>query len=415
MRGIYTFMSWLILISSLPFLLPLSLLKGYGVRGRLGFLPQGVRRNGIWLHGASIGEVSMLVSLAKRIESQAPLLPLSFSATTQTGLQRARSLFPNATPFLLPLDLPPILAKLFNSLRPKALIIAESELWPNLIYQAKLRGCPIFLVNARLSPSSKYKLLKSLFPYLFDSFTRIFCREERDKRGFEGLGVKVERLTVVGELKFDRPQNLSLSPKLREDLGIGPEEKVLVAGCTRNGEEEKVLQAFSQADSPQATLILAPRHLDRLEEVERILKREEFDYIRRSQASRRGKERVILLDTYGELSSIYSICYAAFIGGSLEPFGGHNPLEPASFGVPVIFGPYMQGNPEGAEVLLREGGGIMVRDEDELAQVWRRLLRDPQERERRGKSAQKALVERSGRSEWVAQIILKEIGIGIED
>lgn len=407
-------MFWLGLISSLPFLLPLSLLKGYGVRGRLGFLSQGVRRDGIWLHGASIGEVGLLTSLAKRIKAQAPLLPLSFSATTQTGLQRIRSLFPEAASFLLPLDLPPILARLFNSLRPKALIIAESELWPNLIYQAKLRGCPIFLVNARLSPSSKYKLLKSLFPYLFDSFTRIFCREEKDRRKFESLGVKGERLTVVGELKFNRPQKSSLSPNLRGNLGIGPEEKVLVAGCTRKGEEERVLQAFSQVASPQVTLILAPRHLNRLEEVEKILRKGGFDYIRRSQASQRGKERVILLDTYGELSSIYALCYAAFIGGSLEPLGGHNPLEPAFFGVPVIFGPSMEGNPEGAEVLLKAGGGIRVGNEEKLAQVWGRLLQNPQEREERGKSALRALEERTGRAERVTQEILREIGVAVK-
>ncbi len=412
MRGIYTFTFWFALLSFLPILLPLSLLKGYGIRERLGFLPRGMRRGGIWLHGASIGEVSLLVPLARGIRAQTPLLPLFLTATTRTGLQKARSLLPEATSFLLPLDLPPLMAKLFNSLRPKALIIAESELWPNLIYQAKLHGCPLFLVNARIS--SKYKLLKSLFPYLFGSFTRIFCREEKDRRKFESLGVKGERLTVVGELKFNRPQKSSLSPNLRGNLGIGPEEKVLVAGCTRKGEEERVLQAFSQVASPQVTLILAPRHLNRLEEVEKILRKGGFDYIRRSQASQRGKERVILLDTYGELSSIYALCYAAFIGGSLEPLGGHNPLEPAFFGVPVIFGPSMEGNPEGAEVLLKAGGGIRVGNEEKLAQVWGRLLQNPQEREERGKSALRALEERTGRAERVTQEILREIGVAVK-
>lgn len=411
MRSIYTFTFWFVLLSSFPFLLPLSLLKGYGIRERLGFLPRGMRRGGIWLHGASIGEVNLLVPLAKGIRAQAPLLPLFLSVTTRTGLQRARSLFPEASSFLLPLDLPPLMAKLFNSLQPKALIIAESELWPNLIYQAKLRGCPLFLVNARIAPSSKYRLLKSLFPYLFGSFTKIFCRGEKDRREFQSLGVKGERLTVVGGLKFNRLQKSSLSPNLRENLGIRPGEKVLIAGCTRKGEEERVLQAFSQVASPQVTLILAPRHLNRLEEVEKILRRGGFDYIRRSLAVQRGKERVILLDTYGELSSIYALGYAAFIGGSLEPLGGHNPLEPASFGVPVIFGPSMEGNPEGAEVLLRAGGGIMVRDEEELAQVWRRLLQDPGEREERGRAARRALEGSSGRTERVAQEILREIGV----
>jgi len=409
MRGIYTFTFWFLLLSSLPILLPLSLLKGYGIRGRLGALPRGLRRGGIWLHGASLGEVNLLIPLAKRIRAKAPLLPLFLSATTQTGLEKARSHLPEATSFLLPLDLPPLVAKPFNSLQPKALIIAESELWPNLIYQAKLRGCPLFLVNARLS--SKYRLIRSLFPYLFGSFARIFCREKRDKVGFEGLGVRGERLTVVGELKFNPPQKIPSLPKLREDLGIGPEEKVLVAGCTRRGEEERVLQAYSQVASPQVTLILAPRHLDRLEEVEKILRKRGFNYIRRSQTSQRGEEKVILLDTYGELSSIYSLCYAAFIGGSLEPLGGHNPLEPASFGVPVIFGPSMEGNPEGAEVLLTTGGGIRVRDEEELAQVWRRLLQNQQEREERGQSARRAIEERAGRAEQVAQEILGEIGV----
>jgi len=415
MRGLYTFIFFLILICSLPFLLTLSLLKGYGIKGRFGILPQGVKKGGIWLHGASIGEVGILASLAERIKKESPSLPLSFSATTQPGLQKVHSLFPEATSFLLPLDLSPILSKVFNALRPRALIIAESELWPNLIYEAKRRGCPLFLINARISPSSKYRLFKSIFPSLFSSFTRIFCREEKDRSGFEALGVREERVTLAGELKFDRPQNPSLSPKLREDLGIRPEEKVLVAGCTRRGEEERILKAFFRLNSLEATLILAPRHLERLEEVERILRKRRFDYIRRSLVSRRRGERVILLDTYGELSTLYSICYAAFIGGSLEPFGGHNPLEPASFGVPVIFGPYMEGNPEGTDALLKEGGGIMVRDKDELAQVWSRLLRDPQERKRRGESAQKVLAERSGRSEWVAQTILKEIGIGTKE
>ena len=409
MRGIYTLLFWLLLIGSSPILLPLSILKGYGVKGRLGILPKGVRAGGIWLHGASIGEIGVLASLAKRIRGNAPQLPLSISATTSTGLQRAKSLFPAATPFLLPLDLPLTIARAFNSLRPRALIIAESELWPNLIYEAALRNCPLFLVNARISPSSRYRLLKSLFPYLFGSFTKIFCRGEGDKRGFKTLGVKEGRLRVAGDLKFDPLLSSPAPLVLRKSLGVQPEEKVLVAGCTRKGEEEKVLRAFSQVNSPQTVLILAPRHLERLEEVERILKKMGIGYIRRGQASQRTQERVILLDTYGELSSIYSICYAAFIGGSLEPFGGHNPLEPAWYGVPVLFGPHTESNPEGAKALLRRGGGVRVRDEDELAQTWRGLLDDPGERERKGKAAQRVVEESMGKAEQIAQEILQEL------
>jgi 3-deoxy-D-manno-octulosonic-acid transferase len=380
---------------SLPLLLPYILIRGrrgsnwtQGLSESLGFLEWKDRDpedHPVWFHASSVGEVHMSLPLICAFEERLPGHSLVVSTMTLTGRETAeRSLAGRATTFLLPLDLPWTMRKSLKILAPRALFIAETELWPNLLHQCHRKAIPVVIFNGRISDRSfeRYRTFRFFFKEVLGGVAAFGMQSQMDADRIIQIGAPAGRVVVTGNLKFDRPAFLpdeGETGPIRRSLGLKEERSVLVAGSTHEGEEEVLLRVFGELKriDPSLLLIIAPRHLARLHEVTKTLAQACFTWVQRSEIPGKGfSGDIILLDTMGELERIYQIATVAFVGGSLVPVGGHNILEPAAFGKPVIFGPHMENFREVVRMMKAEGGGIEVHDEDELLEQSRRLLTD---------------------------------------
>ena len=420
---IYNILLHVIILLLSPILLLLSLLNTFNLRQRLGFQEYACgssEENIIWFHAASMGEVTALATVVYEIQKAFPTLRVAVSTTTVTGQVRAKKLIPSAhCIFLLPLDIPWAVSRVLRRLRPHALVLTETELWPNLIVQAHHRGCNLALINGRMSEKSvpRYRLIKGLVKHILTCLHLMCLQTERDRDRFVTLGADPERTIILGNIKFDLLRFLATLKKFdltRESLGIAPPWKVIVAGSTRPGEEEILLSSFHKIKEVvgECVLILVPRHVDRINEIEGILAAHQFDFTVRSRIGtpKPFSGDVILVDTMGELSHLYSLGDVAFVGGSLVPLGGHNPLEPAMWGVPVLFGPHRDNIRHITELLIEEKGGIEIKNSDEFALTVLQLLQDPDERNMRGQAAQRVVEANAGVSTRTAQL-LRERGI----
>lgn len=356
----------------------------------------------IWIHGSSVGEARIVASLAKAIREQFPGLPLAASAFTRTG--RAQLPTPPVTDavFFLPFDFAGFPARLFRKLRPAMLVIVETELWPNLIHEAHDAGVPVVIVNGRISPKriERYRRLSGLYGPLLKSLAAIGAQSDDDARRFAELGAPRESIEITGNIKYDLPAPARGEQELRERHGIPAEVPVLVAGSTGPGEEALVLEAFesARASEPRLRLVLAPRHPDRADEVERLIGERGLRASRlsRGRDAAAAGDDVLLVDVVGQLGELYQLGFAAFVGGSLVPVGGHNMLEPAAVGVPVLFGPHTENFAEPAAALERSGGARRVKSSGELGRAVAALLRNGDERERMSRSAQLVISRNRG-------------------
>ena len=379
---LYNFLLTCFLILSAPYFLFRTLIQKQfrnEAAERLGFFSNPSVKKPIWIHAASVGEVFCCVPLLKRIKKDFPRSEIVMTTMTRTGHETARTQIPEAdTVLFFPIDHPLVIRRAIKRIQPGLLLIAETELWPNLLRSCGEKGIPIVLFNGRVSQKSfrGYLFLKSLFKGCLRSISIILMQTEEDRTRIIEIGAPPEKTWVVGNLKFDQtlstatPEGMEQTAK---SFGLCGNEKILVAGSTHDGEEEILISLFKDLRKihPDLILLLAPRHLDRLGEVERILKRESIPWKKRTgfaplesptlhggvkapslltgltinqDLSARQKNNlpwVILLDTMGELMSLYSLGTLVFIGGSLVPVGGHNPLEPLFFKKCVLFGPYM--------------------------------------------------------------------------
>jgi 3-deoxy-D-manno-octulosonic-acid transferase len=391
-----------------------------GLGTRLGFPPRVLRealgdlpRPRVWFHAASVGELSAIAPVAAAFQERMPNAVLMVSTMTLNGLALAAERVPSAArTFLVPLDLRGAVRRMLRWVEPDLLVIGETELWPNLVREAKRRGCQLALVNGRLSERShdRYRRVRGLMRQVLGRFDLLAVQTERDAERFLSLGANPQRVKVTGNVKADQDGPGADLDALRAELRLTPELPVWVAGSTRPGEEALVLEAFAQVRTqvPEAVLILAPRHLERLREVERLLAEHKLAFSRRSRVP--GELLafpVILLDTLGELARIYGLGRVAFVGGSLVPQGGHNPLEPAVLGVPVLFGPHTEHFAQTAEVLQRKGGARTVADAGELARAVTALLQDPEEARRRGELARRAVSSQRGAAAATAELLQK--------
>jgi len=422
MYWLYNVVVFTIFLFSLPYLLVRGIFGRHGLRQRFGFLPKQIRRqlpieNLVWVHAASIGEVRVIPSLLTAIGKQRGL-NFIISTSTKTGYALAGELFKNKARFIFyqPLDLPFITRKVASLIDPKALLLVETELWPNLIKSARRQGALVGMVNGRISSRSftRYKVIRSLTQEVLNYIDFFAIQTETDLHRLNQLGARVNRMKVVGSLKFDQSiQNLPKPSDLtRQTLGIPEGWSVLVAGSTRPGEEQIVLSAYRKLqEQKQIVLILAPRHLDRIAEIELLMQQGKFNYLKRSQLTNGSSSRydILLLDSMGELAQIYSLADLAFVGGSLVPLGGHNPLEPAVYGIPVLFGPYMEHTQEAAELLISSGLGFKVRDEEEFLAVVERILRDGLDVKSAAANFQRALQENSGAAEKTSQFFFANL------
>jgi 3-deoxy-D-manno-octulosonic-acid transferase len=374
---------------------------------RMGYLPVSFNMDGepsIWIHAVSVGEVLSVRPLARDLRARYHRHRIFVSTTTMTGQAIARRSVPDADGvFYFPFDLGVFVRRTLDVVRPRLFIMMETEIWPHLLRECRRRGIKTAIVNGRLSERSypRYRLARAFMRTVLDDVDSFCVQSEESARRFIDLGANPGRVTVTGSLKFDSLDLAPATPSRARDrvlryFRIPASRPVIVAGSTMKGEEAAVLTAFRRVRSaaPNTLLILAPRHVERASDVELMCRQEGYRTARRSELPIDAEPRVdvVVLDTIGELATIYQLATVAFVGGSLVDTGGHNILEPAVFGKPIVFGPHMSNFAEIAQTFLANIAGVQVRGDRELADVLVALMADPIRRARLGAAA-RALVE----------------------
>lgn len=345
----------------------------------------------IWVHAVSVGEVQASAALVRALRERHPDTPLVVTTVTPTGAQRARALFDGlAHVRYVPYDLPGSVRRFFDRVRPRVAIILETELWPNLYHECGRRGVPLVLASARISPRSigRYRRLAALFREALANGIVIAAQSPADAERFRYIGANPQRTHVTGNIKFDFALPASVAQRgaaLRAEHAPG--RAVWVAGSTHAGEEDLLLEAHRElrAHAAAALLVLVPRHPARFAEVRAWLERSGVRFAARSRGERcEAGTEVYLGDTLGDLLNLYAAGDVAFVGGSLVPIGGHNLLEPAALGLPILSGPYTFNAEDIAQLLVREGAAGIVTTAPALAARVAQLLADPAERARIG-------------------------------
>ncbi len=370
---------------------------------RLGYIQVPAHQSCIWLHAVSVGEVQAAVLLIRRLLEDYPQLPMVITTTTPTGAQRAMELFGDQVRHLYgPFDAPFITRRFFAQLKPRLLILMETEIWPNLIHEASQCGVPTLLANARLSVRSarRYHRISGLTRETLQKITLIAPQGESDAQRFRALGARSSQVEVTGSIKYD----IHLPASLREQSEVqrrawGIERPVWLAASTHFGEERLVLQAHQRILSviPNSLLVLVPRHPERFDQVAELSRALGFSTTRRSESRDCGPETAVFLgDSMGELPLFFGASDVAFIGGSLVPHGGHNLLEAAAQGLPILFGPHMFNFTEISELFLKEQAARQVRDGDELAELVTLWLQNASERSRIGENGRALLDSKRG-------------------
>lgn len=357
-----------------------------------------------WIHAVSVGEAIAAAPLVEAMRRTWPALPLIVSTVTETGARVVRQRFAGlAGHRYFPLDFPGAARRVIASIDPAFFVCMETELWPNLLRILTARGVPTMIANGRLSDRSfrRYRLVRGAMRRVLDDVTVLAMQSDEDARRVIALGAPPERVVVTGNLKHEPlPDPAGAADLWHRLLGLAPGQPVWIAGSTHRGEDDAVLQAHRRARAarPDLVLVLAPRHPERVSEVMKLVAASGFAGVRRSELPKgRGADApIIVLDTVGELAQLYSIADVVFVGGSLIALGGHNMLEPALRGKPVLFGPHTSNFREAAAILLSSGGGAVVCDAGELAAELQRLLADPALRAHRGTAAREAAVSRHG-------------------
>jgi 3-deoxy-D-manno-octulosonic-acid transferase len=339
----------------------------------------------VWFHALSVGEVLSVVPLVKEFCKRWPDIPVFLTTSTMTGHEIAlRQLKDTVTAIsCFPLDLSPIINHYFKRVNPRVIVLTETDIWPNFLKATKDKKIPCLLVNARISDRSykRYKLVKVWIKEIINCLSFVGAQRQEDAERFLQLGLRKEKLKIVGNLKFDKtlPKiNKTIISNVKTALGILPKQPVWVAGSTHHGEDEVVLRAHKALLNhyPERCLVIAPRHPERFDEVSKLALNMGLCAKRRSEHEE-GKWEVIILDTLGELAKIYAIADLVFIGGSFVPIGGHNPLEAALWAKPVIFGPYMFNFSEIAETMLKVGAAKQVKDRNDFLKSCFNFFEDP--------------------------------------
>lgn len=398
--------------------------EGFGERfGHLsaGWVPSSAARRPIWIHAVSVGEAQMLPPILERLSRVYPDVPVVVSTNTVTGQAVAKSLPRVAGSFYVPLDLSWAVRKVIRLLRPRLLVIFETEIWPNLIAQNTRSDIPVIFLNGRIGDRSFQKYLKiRFFLRRILQFPRVLgMRSDEDARRILAMGAPLDRVRVLGNLKFESAFQLVHEQNLptRQELGISDEALLIVAGSTFPGEEEMLLAVFKQLHpkNPRLRLLVAPRHPERFEEVAQLIETSGLPLHRFSTRSpgtvkpQSDTSPILLLDVMGQLKKIYSLATVVFIGKSMgltpSGCGGQNPLEPAAWSKPVVCGKSMQNFQEVVDALSHEGGLWTVDSPDRLAEVLDHLLSRPEECARMGQSAFRVIERSLGAADRCLEVI----------
>jgi 3-deoxy-D-manno-octulosonic-acid transferase len=420
----------LLQVAALPWLGPPALLcllsrskyRGH-LAGRLGRLPDLSPLKGrsprIWVHALSVGEVNAASALITAISQRWQGAGIICSATTATGLTTFKKKLGRTAHVITtaPFDLLPLVTKVIKAISPDCFILVETDVWPNWIWSMQHSGIPTMLVNGSLSSRSAKRLsyLGPVKDILYGGFDLLAMQSPYDRERLLRLGFPTDRVSAPGNLKYDLevPQIVeSEKVLLREAIGLEPTAPLWVAGSTHPGEEDLILAAHKGLKQlfPGLQLLLAPRDPKRGPELESLAREMGFKAVRRSEVEKSGDVDIVVLDTLGELLKCYSLCDVAFIGGTLVNIGGHNLLEPAAYGVPVLFGPYVESARTIAEDLLACGGGRRVSGKEELQGVLNKLLGDISERRNMGGRAKDLLQKNQGAVSRYLDLVAKALG-----
>ncbi|MEA2336610.1 MAG: 3-deoxy-D-manno-octulosonic-acid transferase [Thermoanaerobaculia bacterium] len=409
---LYEALLYLVLILALPYFVVTGMLRRKYLANfpeRMGFYKTPPAAHDLWIHAVSVGETLAARPVVDEILRQRPNTTIVFTTTTITGQAQARRLFPDATVTYFPFDFASSVKRFLGHHHPRVFATMETEIWPNATRLSRARGLRLLLANGRISDRSlpRYRLARPFVASVLRQYDRILAREETDRERFIAIGAPEAIVETTGNVKFDyvpddRP--LEIAPWL-EALIAG--RKVVVLGSTMQGEDESFIAELELFIAERgAFVIIAPRKPERFEPVAEILAEAELRFVRRSNWND-GPADVLLLDTFGELAKVYRFATAAFVGGSLVPTGGHNPIEPAAAGVPVCFGPYMSNFREIARVFIRDGGAVEVRSAAELFDFAGRMFDDPAAQQSMSRRARRTVEQNRGAAAKTASRIVE--------
>ncbi len=412
---LYTFLYTFVFIIMSPYYLFRSLKYGEGLSGlkeRFGVLPE-TTGDSIWIHSCSVGEVKIAVEFIKRLKSNPDIdTKIVLTTMTPTGKQTAEEEISGDIHriYYIPLDWSFTIKKFIKRINPRALIIVETEIWPNLIKTCSEHSIPLFMINGRISKDSfpKYLLITGLLKRLFLMFEMFFMRSSSDAGRIKDLGAPEEKIRVTGNMKFDIDINI-VNSTVKQLKKLKGQRNLLIAGSTLENEEEMIVENYIERN-PDYMMLIAPRHPKRFDRVADLLEEFETNWTRWSEnPAPADNHDIILLDTLGDLACSFSVCEAAFIGGSLVPKGGHNILEPAYFGKPVLVGKYMENFSDIAEVFRENKAIIEVDGTDKLFREVERLFENSGEREKLGERAQNLIDKHRGATDKNIESIVEHL------
>lgn len=382
---IYRFFSTLIFIILLPYLF--FHFERKERRQRFGKLKIGFKKS-IWIHAASVGEVNAVKSIIMELLSKYPKREFVLSTMTSTGQKIAQKISPKLTSFFFPLDVGITMRRLFKRINPELIILVETEFWPNMLHIAREKNIPVIIINGRVSDRSYrgYRISRFFWKSLWKSVVCVNAQSEKDAGKF--LKLKFNNVENTHNLKFNIKYPDYEKEKLRKELGFSEDDFILVWGSSRPGEEKLLRSIFSILDKeiPNLKVIIAPRHLHRLTEIREIFKG--YDYRLYSELKIPGK--FLIVDEMGILDLFYALSDISIVGGSFYDFGGHNPLEPAYYGVPIIMGKYYKSCHDSVD-RLKENNGIIISDRKKLQKNILKIAKDEKLAEQLGKNAKRTL------------------------
>ena len=390
--------------------------KSYGWKEKFGGV--GVNSDGekivtekdkvIHIHCCSVGEALAIENLLKSIKKNFSNCKLVVTTFTYAGQQIAQKKFENVADYItyFPFDNPIPVKRFLDKIHPDISIIAETEIWPYFAYSCKKRNIPLIMINARISDLSfkSYKRMKFFFKNVFKNYTAVYAQSNEDKEKFISVGLEQQKAEVMGNLKFD------IEPS-DESIDIGQEGyRMFLAGSTHKPENEIIIQTYKklQSEFKDLKLLIAPRHLERVDEIKSLLKKYELSFGLRSEDDKFSDTKdVIILNTLGELKKMYSICDIAFIGGSFNNTGGHNPLEAAIFEKPVVSGPAVFNFKDIYDVLCKSGAGRIVKNQDEFYSYLKTLLGDSENYNETKNACKKVFTSNRGAINFVVKKVSK--------
>jgi len=382
---------------------------------RLGFPSLPPLQHAVWVHAVSVGEVKAVEKLVERLRGQFPGKPLVVSTATPTGQQLARERRDVIDhTFYFPIDLPFCVRRAVDRVNPQMVIIAETEIWPNFLRICRSKQIPVVLINGRISDKSftRYRLVRHWLRRVFADYTILGMQSEMDRKRIEEIGADPQKVTVFGNLKYDVVgSSRALDATLTTVLQSWP--LVWIAASTAAGEEEMVLDAFAEIRKthPDLRLLIAPRHAHRFDQVQELVNERGLGCVRRTQLFKETTDgyrpplQVLLLDTIGELAPVFQYATVVFMGGSLVPKGGHNPLEPARHRKPIIFGPHMENFRDMARLFLEAKAAVQIQSPAELAPAVRKLLLNPDQASELGRRASAIVEQNMGATDRVLRFL----------